>query len=99
MAKSSRVNKRLERRTDLPVRRSQRPIEFALRVITATHERADAAACIIDHHCRAFEVWHGRIPFSVLWRFILSLGRVLEVGLVFYFAQLRLQRILRGVLH
>src|SRR6266536_2196991 len=41
MTKSNRVNKRLERRADLPIRRSQRPIEFAVRVITAAHERAD----------------------------------------------------------
>ena len=99
MAECDRIDERLERRTYLPVRRSQRPIEFALRVITAAHERADPATCIIDHNYRALEVRHGRVPFPVFRRFILRLGRVPEIGLVFDLAQLRLQRILRGVLH
>src|SRR5205814_10064037 len=50
MAECDCIHERLEGRTHLPVCRSQRPIEFALRVITAAHQRADPATCIINHH-------------------------------------------------
>ena len=99
MAESNRIDKRLERRTHLPVRRSQRPIEFALRVITAAHERADPATCIIDNNDRALEVRHGRVPFPVFRRLVFGLGRMPKIGLALDFAQLRLERVLRGILH
>src|SRR6266480_280672 len=58
MGKSERVNEGLKSRTDLPVCWGERPIEFALRVIAATDECANAPTCIVDRHDRAFQIWH-----------------------------------------
>src|SRR6266581_3272794 len=55
VAKRDRVNEGLECGTDLAICRSERAIEFALRVITAANECANAAAGVIDHNRRAFE--------------------------------------------
>src|ERR1051325_3242597 len=98
MAESYRINERLECRAYLPVCRSQRPIKFALPVIPSTYERTNSAAGIVDQHDRAFEVRHGRVPFPVLRRLVFRLGRMMEIGLMFYLAQLCLERILGAVL-
>src|SRR4029453_2423005 len=66
VTESDRVDERLECGTPLPIRRSQRAIEFALRVIAATYQRTNSTAGIINYNHRAFQIRHGRIPFSVL---------------------------------
>ena len=64
-----RVDKRLERGTDLSIRGRQRAIELALGIIAATNERANAAATVIDRYDRAFQIRHRRV-FAVLRRMI-----------------------------
>ena len=99
VTESDRVNERFERRTNLPVCRSERAVELALRVIAAAYERANAAAGIIDHNGCAFEIRHSRIGFAVLGRFVIRFDRMMKIGSMLDFGQLRLKRILRGVLH
>ena len=89
------VNKRLERRTDLPVRRSQSAIEFTLRIIASADESADTAARIVDRYERALEVWHRRI-FALLRRPIAGFRRMMKIRLVLDLGQLRFERLRRG---
>src|SRR6266478_184572 len=56
MAESERINERFERRTNLPVCRSECAIEFALRVIATTDKSANAAACVVNRHDRALQI-------------------------------------------
>ena len=93
------INEWFECRTNLPVCRRERAIELALRVIAPTDQRANSAARVIDHHNRAFQIWHGRIPFSALGRLIACFERMMEIGLMLDLGELRLERLLRGVLH
>ena len=58
MGKSYRVNEWFKRRTNLPVCRRERAVEFALSIIAATYQRANATACVIDHHDRTFQIRH-----------------------------------------
>src|SRR5207253_8983589 len=92
------VHKWFERGTNLPICRSQRAIEFALSVITSADERTNSAAGVIDYYHRALEVRHGRVSFPFLRRLVFRLGRMMEIGLMFDLAQLRLKRILGAVL-
>src|SRR5438094_10057584 len=48
VAESNSVNEGFERRTNLPVCGSHRPVELALRVIAPADQRANAAAGIVD---------------------------------------------------
>src|SRR6202011_3700683 len=56
VGEGERINERLEGRADLAIRGRERAIEFALRIIAAAHECADAAAGVVDRHERAFEI-------------------------------------------
>ena len=94
VTESDCVNEGFERRTNLPVRWGQRAVEFALRVIAAAYERANAAAGTIDHNHCAFEIRHGRVGFAVLGRFVIRFDGMMEIGSVFDFSQLRFERIL-----
>src|SRR5438034_3499820 len=91
MGESERVNEGLKSRTDLPICRGERPIEFALRVIAATDERANASTCVVDRHNRAFQIWHRRIPLSVLRPLIICFQRMMKIGLMLDFRELSLE--------
>ena len=54
VSKRDRVNEWLKGRAQLPISRSERAIEFALRVIPSTDQRANPAAFIVNHHDRPF---------------------------------------------
>src|SRR2546430_11844493 len=92
-------NKGFECQPTLPVCRSQRAIELALRVIATTDERANTTAGIVNHNHRALQIRHGRIPFPVLGRFVVRFERMMKIRLVLDFCELGFKRILRGVLH
>ena len=99
VVESDRVDKRLKRGSDLPIGRRQRAIEFALRVIAAADQRADSAAGVIDRDHRAFADTASTNRFSVLRRPVVRFHRMTEIGLVLDLGQLRLERLLGGVLH
>src|ERR1700720_302892 len=98
MGEGEGINERLEGRADLAIRGWERAIEFALRIIAAAHERANAAARVVDRHERAFEIGHGGI-FAVLGRLIARFDWMMEISLTLDFRQLGLERLLGGVLH
>src|SRR5438067_7432141 len=81
MRKRECVNKRLERRADLPVRRRQSAIEFALGIIAAADESADTAARVVNRYERALDVWHRGI-FAFLRRPIAGFRRMMKIRLV-----------------
>src|SRR4029450_13925666 len=91
VTESDRVDERLECGTNLPVRRSKRAIEFALRIITSTYQRTNSTAGIINYNHGAFQIRHGRIPFSVLRRMIGRFDRMMKIGLMLDFRERRLQ--------
>ena len=82
MGERDRVNEWLEGRTDLPVRRREGAIEFALGVIAAADQRANSAARIIDRDERSLEIGHRRV-FAFFRRPIIGLQRMPEIRLVF----------------
>src|SRR5260370_12341886 len=98
VAESERVNERFERGTKLRVGGSECAIEFTLRIIATTDKSTNAAACVVNRHDRALEVRHGRI-ISVCRRLIICLQRMMKIGLALDFCELRLERLLRGILH
>src|SRR5512132_2998233 len=99
MGESERVNEGLKRRTDLPICWGERAIEFALRVVAATDARANAPTCVVDRHNRALQIWHRRVPLSVLRRLIICFQRMMEIGLMLNFRELSLERLLRRILY
>src|SRR5207247_10736252 len=99
VSEGDRVNEWLEGRSNLPIGRSESAIEFALRIIASANQRTNPAAGVIEHYHRPFKIRHGRIAFSVLRRVIIRLQRMMKIGLMLNFCELRLQRLLRRVLH
>ena len=92
------VNKRLERRANLPIRWRQCAIEFTLGIIAATDQRANAAASVIDYDDRAFQIRH-RGVFAFLRRFVIRLERMMKIRLMLDFDHRRFERLSRHVLH
>ena len=92
------VNKRLERRANLPIRRRQCAIEFALGIIAATDQRTNAAAGVVDYYDCTFQIRH-RGVFALLRRFVIRLERMMKIRLMFDSDQRRFERLSRDVLH
>src|SRR6266403_1989880 len=59
VTESKRVNERFESRTNLSVCRSERAIEFTLRIIATSDKRANATAGVVNRHDRTLEIRHG----------------------------------------
>ena len=98
LGESNRVNKGLESRTDLAIGRRQRAIEFALRIIAPADQSANPPTGVVDCHDGAFQIRHGRV-LTVFRRPVIRFQRMIEIRLAFDLAQLRLERLLRGLLH